>query len=213
LTINQSNLSLITTEIKKFEKADLLIVSKNQTQASIQALIDKGFFLFGENRIQEASIKFDEKLKDQYKNLKLHLIGPLQSNKTKLALQIFDTIQTIDRKKIIDAIVETKKKLNNIRTKNFFIQINIGKESQKSGIMPEQFSDIYNYAMSNNLLIKGIMCIPPNDDKPEYYFEEMQNIKNKINPNLYLSMGMSKDYLTALKYGANLIRVGSKIFS
>jgi pyridoxal phosphate enzyme (YggS family) len=152
-------------------------------------------------------------LKDQYKNLKLHLIGPLQSNKTKLALQIFDTIQTIDRKKIIDAIVETKKKLNNIRTKNFFIQINIGKESQKSGIMPEQFSYIYDYAMSNNLLIKGIMCIPPNDDKPEYYFEEMQNIKNKINPNLYLSMGMSKDYLTALKYGANLIRVGSKIFS
>jgi pyridoxal phosphate enzyme (YggS family) len=213
LTINQSNLSLITTEIKKFEKADLLIVSKNQTQASIQALIDKGFFLFGENRIQEASIKFDEKLKDQYKNLKLHLIGPLQSNKTKLALQIFDTIQTIDRKKIIDAIVETKEKLNNIRTKNFFIQINIGREPQKSGIMPEKFSDIYDYAMSNNLLIKGIMCIPPNDEKPEHYFEEMQNIKNKINPNLYLSMGMSKDYLTALKYGANLIRVGSKIFS
>ena len=213
MTINQSNLSLITTEIKKFEKADLLIVSKNQTQASIQALIDKGFFLFGENRIQEASIKFDEKLKDQYKNLKLHLIGPLQSNKTKLALQIFDTIQTIDRKKIIDTIVETQKKLNNIRTKNFFIQINIGREPQKSGIMPEQFSDIYDYAMSNNLSIKGIMCIPPNDDKPEHYFEEMQNIKNKVNSNLYLSMGMSKDYLTALKYGANLIRVGSKIFS
>jgi len=213
LTINQSNLSLITTEIKKFEKADLLIVSKNQTQASIQALIDKGFFLFGENRIQEASIKFDEKLKNQYKNLKLHLIGPLQSNKTKLALQIFDTIQTIDRKKIIDSIVETKEKLDNIRTKNFFIQINIGREPQKSGIMPEQFSEIYDYAMSNNLLIEGIMCIPPNDAKPEHYFEEMRNIKNKINPNLYLSMGMSKDYLTALKYGANLIRVGSKIFS
>lgn len=213
MTINKSNLSSIISDIKNYTNTDLLIVSKNQPQESIQELINDGFFLFGENRVQEASIKFDEKLKKQYKNLRLHLIGPLQSNKTKQALQIFDTIQTIDRKKIIDVIIVTKKKLNNIRTKEFFLQINIGREQQKSGIMPEQFSYIYDYAMANNLFIKGIMCIPPNDDKPEYYFDEMQKIKNKINSNLHLSMGMSKDYLTALKYGANLIRVGSKIFS
>ena len=100
-----------------------------------------------------------------------------------------------------------------MRTKEFYIQVNIGKEDQKSGVMPENIFDIYNYSKNLNLNIVGLMCIPPNDENPKFYFEEMKKIKNKIDIDLKLSMGMSQDYLEALQCGSNLIRVGSKIFT
>tara|TARA_B100001093_G_scaffold407666_1_gene396339 strand:+ start:762 stop:1403 length:642 start_codon:yes stop_codon:yes gene_type:complete len=213
LTFNQSNLLEIEEEVKKYKSSQLLIVSKNQTQETIMELLDQGYFFFGENRVQEASNKFNENIKSNYQDINLHLIGPLQSNKTSLALKTFDTIQTLDRKKIVKAIYDEINKLGKVRTKEFYIQVNIGKEDQKSGVMPENIFDIYNYSKNLNLNIVGLMCIPPNDENPKFYFEEMKKIKNKIDIDLKLSMGMSQDYLEALQCGSNLIRVGSKIFT
>lgn len=213
MTFNKSNLLEIEGEVKKYKNSQLLIVSKNQTQETIMELLDRGYFSFGENRVQEASNKFNENIKSNYQDINLHLIGPLQSNKTSLALKTFDTIQTLDRKKIIKAIYNEINKLGKVRTKEFYIQVNIGKEDQKSGVMPENIFDIYHYSKNFNLNIVGLMCIPPNDENPKFYFEEMKKIKNKIDINLKLSMGMSQDYLEALQCGSNLIRVGSKIFT
>ena len=213
MTFNKSNLLEIEGEVKKYKNSQLLIVSKNQTQETIMELLDQGYFSFGENRVQEASNKFNENIKSNYQDINLHLIGPLQSNKTSLALKTFDTIQTLDRKKIVKAIYDEINKLGKVRTKEFYIQVNIGKEDQKSGVMPENIFDIYNYSKNLNLNIVGLMCIPPNDENPKFYFEEMKKIKNKIDIDLKLSMGMSQDYLEALQCGSNLIRVGSKIFT
>ena len=213
MTFNKSNLLEIEGEVKKYKNSQLLIVSKNQTQETIMELLDRGYFSFGENRVQEASNKFNENIKSNYQDINLHLIGPLQSNKTSLALKTFDTIQTLDRKKIVKAIYDEINKLGKVRTKEFYIQVNIGKEDQKSGVMPENIFDIYNYSKNFNLNIVGLMCIPPNDENPKFYFEEMNKIKNKIDINLKLSMGMSQDYMAALECGSNLIRVGSKIFT
>ena len=213
MTFNKSNLLEIEGEVKKYKSSQLLIVSKNQTQETIMELLDQGYFFFGENRVQEASNKFNENIKSNYQDINLHLIGPLQSNKTSLALKTFDTIQTLDRKKIVKAIYDEINKLGKVRTKEFYIQVNIGKEDQKSGVMPENIFDIYNYSKNLNLNIVGLMCIPPNDENPKFYFEEMNKIKNKIDINLKLSMGMSQDYMAALECGSNLIRVGSKIFT
>ena len=213
MTFNKSNLLEIEGEVKKYKNSQLLIVSKNQTQETIMELLDRGYFSFGENRVQEASNKFNENIKSNYQDINLHLIGPLQSNKTSLALKTFDTIQTLDRKKIVKAIYNEINKLGKVRTKEFYIQVNIGKEEQKSGVMPENIFDIYHYSKNLNLNIVGLMCIPPNDENSKFYFEEMKKIKNKIDINLKLSMGMSQDYLEALQCGSNLIRVGSKIFT
>ena len=213
MTFNRTNLTEIENEVKKHNKSQLLIVSKNQTKETVIELLNLGYHLFGENRVQEAFNKFDQDILENYQEVNLHLIGPLQSNKSSLALKIFDTIQTLDRKKIIKAIYDDINKAGKVRTKDFFIQVNIGKEDQKSGVLPENVFEIYNYSKSLNLNIVGLMCIPPNDNNPKYYFEEMIKIKNNINSNLKLSMGMSQDYSQALLCGSNLIRVGSKIFS
>ena len=213
MTFNKSNLYEIEGEVKKYKKSQLLIVSKNQTKKTITELLNLGYRFFGENRVQEAFNKFDQEILENYQDINLHLIGPLQSNKSSQALKIFDTIQTLDRKKIIKAIYNDINKAGKVRTKDFFIQVNIGKEDQKSGVLPENVFEIYNYSKSLNLNIVGLMCIPPNDNNSKYYFEEMIKIKNNINSNLKLSMGMSQDYSQALLCGSNLIRVGSKIFS
>ncbi len=213
MTFNRTNLTEIENEVKKYKKSQLLIVSKNQTKETVIELLNLGYHLFGENRVQEAFNKFDQDILENYQEVNLHLIGPLQSNKSSLALKIFDTIQTLDRKKIIKAIYDNINKAGKVRTKDFFIQVNIGKEDQKSGVLPENVFEIYNYSKSLNLNIVGLMCIPPNDNNSKYYFEEMIKIKNNINSNLKLSMGMSQDYSQALLCGSNLIRVGSKIFS
>lgn len=183
-----------------------MIVTKNRSIEDITDLIQLGQNIFGENRVQEAKKKFNF----QNQNIELHLIGPLQTNKVKDALSIFDVIQSIDRKKLIDIIYgymneETK-------TKNFFIQVNIGNEPQKSGVSMSDLPIIYDYALKKQLNIKGLMCIPPLDSDPKIFFEKMIVLKNQINPNLILSMGMSNDYQIALECGANMIRVGSLIF-
>ena len=139
------------------------------------------------------------------------MIGPLQTNKTKLALETFDTIQSIDREKLINEIIKKRTDLD--RAKDFFIQVNIGEEKQKSGINPAELEKFYKYCITNKVNIKGLMCIPPNGLSPDPFFRSMINLKNKINNELLLSMGMSGDYMSALKTGSNLIRIGSAFFN
>ena len=194
---------------KQYAFSDLMIVSKNRPVTSIREALNEGAFLFGENKVQEAGIKFEE-LRPEYSNIDLHLIGPLQTNKVKQAMKIFDTIQTVDREKLVKEI--SKNKSDTVRTKNFYIQINIGSEEQKSGIDPEKSRDFYNFSVNQGLNVVGLMCIPPNNENADIYFKQMFDLRNTINPKLLLSMGMSGDYLTALKNQTNLIRIGSKLF-
>lgn len=187
----------------------LMIVTKNQNIDDVKLLITRGYKIFGENRVQEAQLKY----KDLYNinDLHLHLIGPLQSNKVKVALNIFHTIQTIDRLKIAD---EIKKNINSKSlTSNFFIQINIGDELQKSGVKINQFEELYAHCLDLGLSIKGLMCIPPANNLAEKYFQELLSIRDNTNKHLKLSMGMSNDYLQALKYHSDVVRIGSLIFS
>ena len=168
-----------------------------------------GANLFGENRVQEANEKFRD-LQDQ--NLKLHLIGPLQTNKVKLALSLFDTIQTIDRPKLIKEISKQLKSNNIFKTKNYFIQVNVGDESQKAGVSIDDTLELYDYAISENLNISGLMCIPPFEENPKIYFQKMIDLRDNIKKDLKLSMGMSNDYEIALSLKSDLVRVGSRIF-
>lgn len=211
MTINFKILDQIKFNLKKFDKADLLIVSKNQTSNDVQELINQGFKIFGENRVQEASKKFGNIV--NIEKIELHLIGPLQTNKVKDALILFNTIQSIDRKKLVDSIAKVSTSLKNKKTNSYYIQVNIGSETQKSGVSQSDVADLYRYAIDKGLKVIGLMCIPPIGSNSEIFFKEMNAIKNKINPKLFLSMGMSNDYLVALNHKSNLIRVGSLIFN
>ena len=211
MTINFKILDQIKFNLKKFDKADLLIVSKNQTSNDVQELINQGFKIFGENRVQEASKKFGNIV--NIEKIELHLIGPLQTNKVKDALILFNTIQSIDRKKLVDSIAKVSTSLKNKKTNSYYIQVNIGSETQKSGVSQSDVADLYRYAIDKGLKVIGFMCIPPMGSSSEIFFKEMNVIKNKINPKLFLSMGMSNDYLVALNHKSNLIRVGSLIFN
>ena len=209
MSININKFEEIKTELREYPSTALMVVTKNRDIEDIKKLFDLGHTVFGENRVQEADKKFiSQTFFDQ---ISLHLIGPLQTNKTKRALEIFDTIQSVDRVKIIDMIAKNISPLS--KTKNFFLQVNIGNEPQKAGIAPDQTLELYNYAKEKNLNIKGLMCIPPANNNPEKYFQELFDLKNILNPNLLLSMGMSGDYQLALKNKSNLIRVGSLMFN
>lgn len=211
MTINYDNLEKVLIDIQDYKLANLLIVTKNQSVDDIKDLINKGFTIFGENRVQEAKKKFQEL--NKLFNFNFHLIGPLQTNKVKDALQIFETIQSIDREKLVEEISKILKQSDKIKTNSFYIQINIGSESQKSGVDKSQCKDFFYYAMSKDLNIQGLMCIPPNTNNVNKYFREMIKIRNELNPNLKLSMGMSNDYKIALECHSNLIRIGSFIFN
>ena len=211
MTVNYKNLEKVLIDIQDYKLTKLLIVSKNQSIDDIKDLIDKGYIVFGENKVQEAKKKFQE-IDDLFK-INLHLIGPLQTNKVKEALHLFDTIQSVDREKLVEEISKFIKKNDKIKTKSFYIQINIGCEEQKSGVDKAQFKDFYHYALAKDLLIEGLMCIPPNTPNTNEYFREMNEIRKKINPSLKLSMGMSNDYQIALEHQTNLIRIGSLIFN
>lgn len=211
MTINLKILDQILVDLKKFDESDLLIVSKNQSENDVQELVKRGFKIFGENRVQEANKKFSNL--ENLESIELHLIGPLQTNKVKDALKLFNTIQSVDRIKLIDEILRVSKSLKQIKTNSYFIQVNIGSEAQKAGVSLNDVADLYQYAINKGLNIIGFMCIPPIRSSSEIYFKEMNSIKNRINPKLQLSMGMSNDYLDALNYNSNLIRVGSLIFN
>ncbi len=195
--------------MEPYKISKLLVVTKNQKEEDINQLIKMGYSSFGENRVQEAERKF-QRINNR-KKINLHLIGPLQSNKVKIALKTFNQIQTLDRIKLVDEITKYYNKES--LTKFFYIQINIGLEEQKSGIKPDDSAYFLDYCKTNKLPVKGFMCIPPNNENVESYFKEMNSIKKKIDNNLLLSMGMSNDYQKALINESNLIRIGSLIFS
>ena len=186
----------------------VIAVSKTFKLEKILPLIDYGHLDFGENKVQEAIEKWSE-IKTKKKDIQLHLIGKLQSNKAKFAVKIFDYIHSLDSEKLAKKISEEQSKQNkNIK---LFIQVNIGNEDQKSGISINQLNDFYQFCKQLNLNIIGLMCIPPFDQNPEGYFKEMQSLKEKLNLK-ELSMGMSSDYLQAVDYSSTYLRIGSSIF-
>ena len=209
MAVNYSQLKIINNVLSKYPTANLQIVTKNRDIIIVKELIEKGYTLFGENKVQEAKEKYENL---NLSNLDLHLIGPLQTNKVKVALNLFNTIQTIDREKLVNEIVKNQNNFK-VKTKNFFIQVNIGREPQKSGVLPENLPKLYNFSLNKKLNIVGLMCIPPLDKDVRIYFEKMKFLRDSLDKKLKLSMGMSNDYEISLNYGSNLIRVGSRIFN
>ena len=173
----------------------------------IKHLIEYGHRDYGENKVQEANEKWCEIKKN--KNISLHLIGGLQSNKVKIAVKLFDYIHSLDSIKLANKIAVQEKELN--KKVKLFIQVNIGNEKQKSGVDKKELFEFYNYCKNIELNIIGLMCIPPFDEPSEKYFREVQELNNKLKLN-ELSMGMSSDYIKAIKNGSTHIRIGSNIF-
>ena len=186
----------------------IIAVSKTFELAKIKPLIDHGHDHFGENKLQEAQIKWSEIIKNN-KSIKLHMIGKLQSNKAKKAVDLFHYIHSLDNQKLSDVLSKAEKEKN--KKLNYFIQVNIGNEPQKSGISVKDLPSFFKYcSIENKLNVIGLMVLPP-QDKKDNYFLKMQNLKNLLNLR-ELSMGMSSDYLEASKYGATYVRIGSSIF-
>tara|TARA_B100001057_G_scaffold375405_1_gene380194 strand:- start:3432 stop:4091 length:660 start_codon:yes stop_codon:yes gene_type:complete len=186
----------------------IIAVSKTFKLNKILPLIEYGHLDYGENKVQEALEKWSEIKKDK-QDINLHLIGKLQTNKVKFAISIFDYIHSLDSeklaKKIADEEIKQEKKIK------LFIQVNIGDESQKSGVPKSQVKDLFNYCKKLNLNVIGLMCIPPIDVNPEKYFSEIKLINENLNLK-ELSMGMSTDYLKAIDYSSTFLRIGSSIF-
>jgi len=207
------NLNAIKNEIKTNneinERIKIIAVSKNFSINYIKPLIDFGHIHFGENRVQESIEKWPD-IKEKNKNLKLHFIGKLQTNKVKYILPLFDYIHSLDNLKLAEKIDKLQNKIN-LRPK-IFIQVNIGEEQQKNGVLIKDLENFIKDCKENfDLDIIGLMCIPPNDNEPEKYFKELNRLNKKFNFT-DLSMGMSSDYSNAIKYGSTFVRIGSKIF-
>ena len=197
------------TSLNPDKPVNIIAVSKTFTLNYIKPLIDYGHSHFGENKVQEATAKWSnqKKISD---NLKLQMIGKLQSNKAKDAVRLFDYVHSLDNQKLADALAKHEINLN--KNLNYFIQVNIGNEIQKSGIPANELDAFYNYCIKEiNLNVIGLMIIPPIDQNAEKYFKSL----NELNKSLGLenmSMGMSADYAEAIKHGSTFVRVGSSIF-
>ena len=197
------------SSLKPSKTVNIIAVSKTFPLEYIQPLIDHGHLHFGENKVQEAMSKWTEQKKIN-QELKLHMIGKLQTNKAKDAVKLFDYIHSVDNQKLADNLAKHQKSLK--KDLKYFIQINIGNEIQKSGIPVNELDGFYNYCINEiNLNIKGLMIIPPNDENTEKYFKTLNEL-NKSFSLENLSMGMSADYLDAVRHGSNFVRVGSSIF-
>ena len=199
---------LIKTKVNHEKLTKIIAVSKTFPIENVLPLIEHGHVHYGENKVQEALDKWSD-IKILNNNIKLHLIGRLQTNKVKFALKIFDYIHSLDSEKLATKISVEQEKQE--KKPKIFIQVNIGNEDQKSGINKDNLVDFYKFCKNLNLDIIGTMCIPPNDGHVEKYFSEMNKINKELNFK-ELSMGMSGDYQEAIKNNATYIRVGSKIF-
>ena len=208
VNINENVKTNLQNETKTFVAPKIIAVSKTFKIDHIMPLINHGHKDYGENKVQEATEKWTS-IKQENKNIKLHLIGGLQTNKVKNAVRLFDYIHSLDSKKLADKISYQVKE-QNVKTK-IFIQVNVGKEDQKSGIPEEELLDFYKYCKNLDLNIIGLMCIPPFNQDSTKYFSRMQELNKKIGLK-ELSMGMSADYLNAIKYGSTFVRIGSDIF-
>ena len=203
-------------ELVKSKEADLnnpnpskiIAVSKTFSLDKIMPLINHGHSHFGENKVQEALDKWTI-IKEEKPDLKLHLVGKLQTNKVKFAIKLFDFIHSVDSKKLAKKISEEQSKQN--KKVKIFLQVNIGNEEQKSGILKKDLDDLYHYCKDLRLDIVGLMCIPPFNFDPNPYFQELNDLNKNLNLK-ELSMGMSSDYLKAVEHNSTYLRIGSAIF-
>tara|TARA_B110000858_G_scaffold44341_1_gene50725 strand:+ start:34 stop:684 length:651 start_codon:yes stop_codon:yes gene_type:complete len=193
---------------RHLEEIELIAVSKRQSIDNILSVINEGQMSFGENQLQEINKKWPL-IKDVNQKLKLHFIGSIQSKKLQNIINHCDVIHTIDREKLIQIISKLDK--DTLLGKSFFIQINTGNESQKSGINLNYAEEFFQLCRNQNINIDGLMCLPPENEEPDKHFEILQSLANN-NHIKNLSMGMSNDYAVAIKYGSTHIRVGSAIF-
>lgn len=214
----ENNIKSILNEISKlhnksnfakFPVPKLVAVSKKQNEQKILEALKTGQQYFAENRVQEAEQRWSKKFQF-FKNLELRLIGPLQTNKVKQALGLFDIIETVDREKLAKEIAVRFS--DNVKTKKFYIQINTGSEPQKSGVDPLKSDEFIKYCTEElKLPIVGLMCIPPSNEEPSMHFALLRKIAERNNLK-ELSMGMSNDFIEAIKFGATSVRIGSAIF-
>ena len=214
----QKNRKLILRDIKKANKNSIFVktnltklvaVSKKQLEYKILQAIESGQKVYGENRVQEAQKRW-ERILETHKDIELRLIGPLQTNKVKQALKLFNIIETIDRENLAKEIA--KNFGHETKTKSFYIQVNTGSETQKSGIIPTDADKFIEYCIKDlKLPIIGLMCIPPQDEEPAMHFAFLKKIADRNNLT-ELSMGMSNDYEEAIKFGATSVRIGSLFF-
>ena len=203
---NKIKSNLNNLNIKQLPK--IIAVSKTFSIDKIQPLINHGHLHFGENKVQEAIEKWSD-IKKNIPEIQLHMIGKLQSNKVKFAIKLFDFIHSVDNKKLMKKISDEQKKLN--KKIQVFLQVNIGNETQKSGIEEDNIQDFINYSEELNLNLLGLMCIPPADKDPIIFFEKMNTLNKKFGFK-ELSMGMSSDYLKAVENFSTYLRIGSSIF-
>jgi pyridoxal phosphate enzyme (YggS family) len=194
-SINNSNVNIIA-------------VSKAFSFDKIRPLIEFGHLHFGENKVQEAKAKW-HRIKKENSNLQLHMVGKLQSNKAKDAVELFDFIHSIDNEKLVITLSKYEKLLNT--KKKYFIQVNIDNEHQKGGIISDQLFEFYSFCKKQSLNIIGLMCIPPYEKNSKQYFEELVKLNNLLNLK-QISMGMSADYLDAVQCGSTFVRIGNAIF-
>ena len=206
---NTKKFNEISNFLKKTSNSTKIVaISKNHPTESIYEAISNGVFIFGENRVQEAQEKYT-KIKQKHQNIELHLTGPLQSNKVKIALSLFDVFQTLDREKIA---YEFSKYPELLKNKKFFVQVNSGKEKTKSGIFPEDVRDFLIFLKTEvKLKAEGLMSIPPIDEDPKYHFNKLKELAN-INGIEDISIGMSADYKIALQFNPKYIRLGTILF-
>ncbi len=204
-----NKIKLDLKSLSPIKPVNIIAVSKTFSLEHILPLIDFGHTHFGENKVQEASSKWS-KIKNDKKKIKLHMIGKLQSNKAKDAVKLFDYVHSLDNQKLADALSKHESNLN--KNLEYFIQVNIGNEIQKSGIPVTELEAFYNYCVNEvNLKIIGLMIIPPVDEDTERYFKSLAEL-NKSLALEHISMGMSADYMKAVKNGATFVRIGSSIF-
>lgn len=212
----ENNLSLIARMMGKSAKESrrdptsvaLVAVTKTQSEEKVEAALACGLRIFGENRVQEAHARWVGR-KNLYPDLSLRLIGPLQTNKVREAVSLFDVIETLDRKSLVDQLVKEMEKQG--RFIPCFIQVNTGEEPQKAGVFPREFSALFNYARHVGLSVEGLMCAPPVGDPPALHFAFLQKMAQEKGL-VGLSMGMSQDFVKAIPLGATHIRIGSALF-
>ena len=193
---------------RKPDEVKLIAVSKVQPNERIEAVLEQGHRVFGENRVQEAQSKWPA-FKEKYEDIELHIIGPLQTNKTRVAMEIADSIHTLDRLKLAKNIARIAQEIG--KCPELFVQVNTGEEPQKSGIFPRDTQTFIKECLSMNLPIVGLMCIPPINEEASLHFALLRNIAEDCGLG-GLSMGMSSDFEKAISFGATHIRVGSAIF-
>ena len=204
-----NKIKLNISKTKDINPIKVIAVSKTFSLNYIMPLIDNGHEHFGENKVQEADVKWQE-IRKKNKNIKLHMIGKLQSNKAKRAVDIFDYIHSLDSQKLADILSKCQNTIN--KSIKYFIQVNTGNEVQKSGISYSEVEDFYNYCINEKKLnVLGLMAIPPNDDNTDKYFKRLSELNASLGLK-ELSIGMSSDYMKAINYKATYLRIGSSIF-